>query len=122
MVHKFPELDHVPKERQLTPEGKWCEKHVMDTHVRQPIHHHTVRLPFKTVYDPSQVLGLSRLIALNFHALEQNFSSKQNEDSRDSGEDSKLAVRATKISPLTLDFWTDNGSYDDGVHTGSHTY
>jgi len=72
MVHRFFELDQVSTTRQLGAEEKWCEHHFQQTHIRQPNGKYLVRLPLKTLFDPTQLICQSRQIALNrFHALER---------------------------------------------------
>ncbi|XP_070075741.1 uncharacterized protein [Drosophila takahashii] len=77
LVQRFFELDSVPSERQLITEERWCKEHFRQTHVRQPNGKYMVRLPLKTLFDPSQVLGRSKHIALNrFHALERKLQHR----------------------------------------------
>ncbi|XP_070139207.1 uncharacterized protein [Drosophila bipectinata] len=77
LVQRFFELDSVPSERQLTTEERWCEEHFRQTHVRQPNGKYMVRLPLKTLFDPSQVLGRSKLIALNrFYTLKRKLQQR----------------------------------------------
>nr|XP_043069443.1 uncharacterized protein LOC122322106 [Drosophila bipectinata] len=77
LVQRFFELDSVPSERQLTTEERWCEEHFRQTHVRQPNGKYMVRLPLKTLFDPSQVLGRSKHIALNrFYTLERKLQQR----------------------------------------------
>ncbi|XP_043064718.1 uncharacterized protein LOC122320590 [Drosophila ficusphila] len=72
LVNKFFELEKIPETRQLTAEEQWCGDHFKRTHTRQPNGKYKVRLPFKTQFDSSQVLGKSRQIALNrLHMLER---------------------------------------------------
>ncbi|XP_043067334.1 uncharacterized protein [Drosophila bipectinata] len=78
VVQRFFELDSVPSERQLTTEERWCEEHFRQTHVRQPNGKYMVRLPLKTLFDPSQVLGRSKHIALNrFYTLERKLQQRE---------------------------------------------
>nr|XP_036677350.1 uncharacterized protein LOC118878459 isoform X2 [Drosophila suzukii] len=77
MVQRFFELDQVSTTRQLNAEEKWCEDHFQQTHIRQPNGKYLVRLPLKTLFDPTQVIGRSRQIALNrFHALERKLNHR----------------------------------------------
>ncbi|XP_043065265.1 uncharacterized protein LOC122320844 [Drosophila ficusphila] len=77
LVNMFFELEIIPETRQLTAEEQWCEDHFKRTHTRQPNGKYMVRLPFKTQFDSSQVLGKSRQIALNrFHMLERKFQKQ----------------------------------------------
>jgi len=72
MVQRLFELDQVSTTRQLSAEEKWCEDHFQQTLIRQPNGKYLVRLPLNTLFDPTQVIGRSRKIALNrFHALER---------------------------------------------------
>ncbi|XP_070855369.1 uncharacterized protein [Drosophila suzukii] len=77
MVQRFFELDQVSTTRQLNAEEKWCEDHFQQTHIRQPNGKYLVRLPLKPLFDPTQVIGRSRQIALNrFHALERKLNHR----------------------------------------------
>ncbi|XP_070854723.1 uncharacterized protein [Drosophila suzukii] len=77
MVQRFFELDQVSTTRQLNAEEKWCEDHFQQTHIRQPNGKYLVRLSLKTLFDPTQVIGRSRQIALNrFHALERKLNHR----------------------------------------------
>ncbi|XP_043067134.2 uncharacterized protein [Drosophila bipectinata] len=77
LVQMFFELDSEPSERQLTTEERWCEEHFRQTHVRQPNEKYMVRLPLKTLFDPSQVLDRSKHIALNrFYTLERKLQQR----------------------------------------------
>ncbi|XP_070137887.1 uncharacterized protein [Drosophila bipectinata] len=77
LVQRFFELDSVSSERQLTTAERWCEEHFRQTHVRQPNGKYMVRLPLKTLFDPSQVLGRSKHIALNrFYTLERKLQQR----------------------------------------------
>ncbi|XP_070139213.1 uncharacterized protein [Drosophila bipectinata] len=77
LVQRFFEIDSVPSERQPTTEERWCEEHFRQTHVRQPNGKYMVRLPLKTLFDPSQVLGRSKHIALNrFYTLKQKLQQR----------------------------------------------
>ncbi|XP_043948570.1 uncharacterized protein LOC122818500 isoform X2 [Drosophila biarmipes] len=60
MVQRFFELDQVSTTRQLNAEKRWCEDHFQQTHIRQPNGKYLVRLPLKTLFDPTQVFGRSR--------------------------------------------------------------
>jgi len=72
MEKSFFELDQVFTTRQLSAEN-WCEDHFQQTHIRQPNGKYLVRLPLKTLFHPTQVIGRSRQLALNrFHSLKGN--------------------------------------------------
>jgi len=77
MVQRFFELDPVSTTKQLSAEEKWCEVHFQQTHIRQTNGKYLVRLPLKTLFDPTQVIVRSRQIALNrFHALERKLDHR----------------------------------------------
>ncbi|XP_033239077.1 uncharacterized protein [Drosophila pseudoobscura] len=74
LVQKFFEMEHLGSAKQLTPEERWCEEHFKRTHIRQRNGKYLVRLPLKRLFDPSQVLGKSRQIAMNrFQMLQRRF-------------------------------------------------
>ncbi|XP_033239700.1 uncharacterized protein [Drosophila pseudoobscura] len=67
-------MEHLGSAKQLTPEERWCEEHFKRTHIRQRNGKYLVRLPLKRLFDPSQVLGKSRQIAMNrFQMLQRRF-------------------------------------------------
>ncbi|XP_055307331.1 uncharacterized protein LOC129571550, partial [Sitodiplosis mosellana] len=78
LVRKFYDNEQVPEERVLSQEDQWFMDFFKRTTVRQPNGKYLVRLPFKTIFDPTQTIGRSRQIALNqFHQLERRLQRKE---------------------------------------------
>ncbi|XP_036347834.1 uncharacterized protein LOC118757211 [Rhagoletis pomonella] len=65
LLKQFCEVESVPERRLNTAEDVWCETFFQQTHKRQPTGRYMVRLPLKTIFDPSMTLGKSHQIALN---------------------------------------------------------
>lgn len=72
MVRGFFEHEQVPAQRTLSEEEQWTVDFFKRTHIRQENGKYQVRLPLKSLCDPSQTLGKSEHIALNrFYHLER---------------------------------------------------
>ncbi|XP_036346949.1 uncharacterized protein LOC118756265 [Rhagoletis pomonella] len=67
LLKQFCEAESVPERRLNTAEDVWCETFFQQTHKRQPTGRYMVRLPLKTIFDPSMTLGKSHQIALNHY-------------------------------------------------------
>lgn len=78
LVQRFMEIDQVPEKRVLSTEDEWCEEFFKRTHVRQANGKYMVRLPLKTILDPTQTIGKSRQMALNrFHQLHRKLQRNE---------------------------------------------
>ncbi|XP_037959398.1 uncharacterized protein LOC119688805 [Teleopsis dalmanni] len=65
LVKNYFEQDQVIPDRELSSEEQWCEDFFIKTHSRLQNGCYMVRLPLKSHFDPTQILGRSRQIALN---------------------------------------------------------
>lgn len=75
MLERFWQLEEIENENELDDDDQWCEQHYQQTHERRPDGTYLVRLPFRTIKDPTQQLGASRQIAINrFRHTEQRLA------------------------------------------------
>lgn len=83
LMEKFFEIERVPETYAMSKEERWCEEHYQRTHRRLVNGRFVTRLPLRTLFDTSAVLGKSRDIAVSrFLMLERRFQrdSKLKED------------------------------------------
>lgn len=72
LVQQFFDIEQVPEPRILSTEDQWCEDFYRKTHVRHADGKYMVRLPLKSLIDPTLTIGRSRQMALNrFHQLDR---------------------------------------------------
>ncbi|KAL0830739.1 hypothetical protein ABMA28_002867 [Loxostege sticticalis] len=74
LVHRFWELDDVPKATSLTPEEQLCEQKFVAEHHRDTSGRYVVKYPFKDDSEP--IFNGSREVALRrFYAIEKRLST-----------------------------------------------
>lgn len=74
-IKKFQELEEVPTVRKITKEDEWTEEFYEKTTQRQANGKFMVRLPLKSYFDSTAVLGSSYQNALKrFHSLQRKFA------------------------------------------------
>ncbi|XP_055307518.1 uncharacterized protein LOC129571715 [Sitodiplosis mosellana] len=78
LLNKFFEADELPEERMFTKDEQFCYDFYKEHTKRDSDGHYIVKLPFRTSFDSTAVLGESRATALQqFLQLERRFARNE---------------------------------------------